>query len=162
VLTIFTLKLGEAKMAKEILAVSSRSSNPVSHLAYLINAALEARSSHSDSFSTDYRQQLCTLVGLSFTAALTEGSKMRTCKPSLAAFLRYNNLNRPEKFELLSVAIAKMVCNAIYSFKVLGYPWYFDDFLGALTHAVSPSDTVSTETKNGIREVLLELLEKYS
>ena len=49
-------------MAKEILAVSSRSSNPVSHLAYLINAALEARSSHSDSFSTDYKQQLRTLV----------------------------------------------------------------------------------------------------
>jgi len=149
-------------MAKDILAVSSRPSNPVSHLAYLIHAALEARSNHSDNFSTDYKQQLLTLVGLSYTATLAEGSKTRSCRPSLAAFLRYSNLIQPEKFEQLSVAIAEMVCNAIQPFKVLGYPWYYDDFLLAMTHAVSPSDAISVETKHGIQEVLFELLGKYS
>ncbi len=148
-------------MAKEILAVSSRPSNPVSHLAYLIHAALKERSSVSDSFSTDYKRQLSTLVGLSFTAVLTEGSKTRSCRPYLAAFLRYSNLSQQQgKLEELSVAIAEMVCNAIHPFKVLGFPWYYDDFLLAMTHTVSPSDAVSAETKKGIQEILLELLEK--
>ena len=125
-------------MAKQILAVSSRPSNPVSHLAYLINAAMKARSKLSDYFSTEYKQQLRTLVGLSFTAILAEGSKLRACRPSLVVLLRYNKLTQPEKFEQLSVAIAELVCNAIHPFKVLGYPRYFDDFLLAMTHAVSP------------------------
>ena len=148
-------------MAKEILAVSSRPGNPVSHLTYLIYAALEERSSFSDGFSIDYQRQLCTLVGLSFTAVLAEGSKTRQCGLSLAAFLCYSNLNQhQDKFEELSAAIAEMVCSSIYPFKVLGFPWYYDDFLLAMTHAVSPSDAVSAETKNGIQEILLELLEK--
>ena len=146
-------------MAKRILAVSSRPSNPVSQLAYLIHAALETRRDLSDDFSIDYKQHLRTLVGLSFAAVLSEGDKTRSCRPSLVEFLRYGNLVRPEKFEQLSVAISEMVCNAIDSFKALGYPRYYDDFLLAMTHAVSSSETVSDETKNGIQEILLELLD---
>lgn len=150
-------------MAKEILAVSSRPGNPVSHLAYLIHAALEERSNLSDNFSTDYQKQLCTLAGLSFTAVLAEGSKTRSCRPHFAAFLRYSNLTHQQgKFERLSVAVAEIACNAIYPFKVLGFPRYYDDFLLAMTHTVSSSDTPSAETKNGIQEILLELLEECS
>ncbi len=148
-------------MAKEILAVSQRPSNPVSQLAYLIHAALETRSHHSDNFSTDYKQQLCTLVGLSFTAVLTEGSKTGSFRPHIANFLRFRNLiHQPDKFEPLSVAISEMICNAILPFTVLGFPRYYDDFLVALTHAVSPSDAISIEIKNRMQEILLALLDK--
>lgn len=145
-------------MAKRILAVSSRPSNPVSHLAYLIHAALETRRDLSDDFSIDYKQHLHTLVGLSFTAMLSEGNKTRSCRSSLVDFLRYDDLIQPKKFEQLSAAISEMVCNAIASFKALGYPRYYDDFLLSMTHAVSSSETVSAETKSRIQEILLELL----
>jgi hypothetical protein len=68
--------------------------------------------------------------------------------------------HQQDEFERLSVAIAEMICNAIYPFRVLGFPQYYDDFLLAMTHTLSSSDTVSTETKNEIQEILLELLEK--
>jgi len=148
-------------MAKDILAVSSRPSNPVPHLAYLINAALEERCSSVVNIPTDYQQQLCTLMGLSFTAVMAEGSRTRSCRPHLAAFLRYSNLTQhQERFERLSVAVAEMVCNAIYPFKILGFPRYYDDFMLAMTNTLSPSSTVSDEIKDAIQEVLLKLLEK--
>ena len=119
------------------------------------------RSNHSDNFSTDYKQQLCTLVGLSFTAVLAEGSKTWSIRPHLATFLRYRNMvHQPDKLELLSVAIAEIICNAIYSFKVLGFPQYYDDFLNAIIYIVCSSDAISIEIKNGIQEILLELLDQ--
>ena len=148
-------------MAKEILAVSSRPSNPVSQLAYLIHAALDTRRNHSDNFSTEYMQQLCTLVGLSYTAVLSEGSKAWSFRPHIAIFLRYRSLiHQSDKVEQLSVAIAEMICHAIYPFKALGFPRYYDDFLNAIIYVVSSSDTTSIEIKNGIQEILLELLDQ--
>jgi hypothetical protein len=148
-------------MAKHILAVSSRPSNPVSHLAYLINAALEERCSSTADIPTDYQQQLCTLMGLSFTAVMAEGSRTRSCRPHLAAFLRYSRSTQHQgKFERLSLAIAEMVCNAIYPFKMLGFPRYYDDFMLAMTHTLSPSNTVTAKIKDAVQDVLLELLEK--
>ncbi len=148
-------------MAKEILAVSQRPSNPVSQLAYLIHAALDTRINHSDNFFIDYKQQLCTLVGLSFTVVLAEGSKIGAFRAHIATFLRYRSLiHQQDKLEALSVAIAEMICSAISPFTVLGFPRYYDDFLLALTHTVSPSDTISIEIRNRIQKILLELLDK--
>lgn len=147
-------------MAKQILAVSSRPSNPVSRLAYLIHAVLEERSAHSVNFSTDYKQQLCVLAGLSFTVVLAEGSKIKSFRPHLATFLRYNKLTHPNKFKPLSIALAEMIRNAIHPFKVLGFPHYYDDFLLAMSRAVSPSNRVSVKTKKVIQGILHELLMK--
>ena len=120
-------------MAKRILAVSLRPSNHVSQLAELIQAAFEERSTYSDYFSIDYKQQVHTFVGLAFAAVMAEGSKVKACRPLLASFFRYSALSRKKNFQPLSVAIAELVCKAMCPFKVLGYPRYYDDFLLAGT-----------------------------
>ena len=143
-------------MAKEILAVSTHPSNPVSQLAELIQAALEERSNHSEYFSTDYKQQLHTFVGLGFTAVMRKAANKVF---STYACILYYSTSRQEKFKQLS-SNCRMICNAMHPFKVLGYPRYYDDFLLAATHTVDPSDAASAETKNERQEKLLELLSK--
>ena len=145
-------------MAKRIVTVSSHPFNPVSQLAELIQAAFEERSVHSDYFSIDFKQQLRTFAGLGFAAVMAEGSKIKYCRPLLASFLRYSILPRKKNFQMLSVAVAELVCNAMCPFKVLGYPRYYDDFLLAGTRIVDPSGTAVSETKNERQEKLLELL----
>lgn len=103
-------------------------------------------------------QQLHTLVGLSFTAMLADEGKIRSCRLSLI-FLRYGNLIHPRKYEELAVAIAEITYSAFDSFKALGFPRYYDDFLLSMAHTASTSEIVSDETKNGIHEILLKLLD---
>ncbi len=151
-------------MAKRILAVSPCTSNPVSPIAYLIHAALQQRCQHSSDSHKEYQQTLATLVGLGFTAILSEGSRIESCKSHFDFCLQFREFiqgtDNPVNLAALSVSIAEIVCSAIYPFKVLGFPRYYDDFMLAMTHALTLSDTVSLDTKNRVQEILLELLEK--
>lgn len=147
-------------MANESLAVSSHHSNPVSHLAYLINAALQQYSEPSANYSINYRRELATLMGLAFTAALAEGSKARPCRMYLASFLRNGGLNQhPGRAEELAVTIAQMICNSIYSFKALGYPRYYDDFITALVNLLRSSSECNMHAEMGIKKMMRALFE---
>jgi len=94
---------------------------------------------------------------------LAEGSRARSCRPHLAIFLRYRNFTQhPDKLEPLSHAVAEMICNAIYPFKALGHPLYYDDFVAALVNTLKSSDTHNNKADEGIKRIMQELFEKYS
>ncbi len=150
-------------MANDILAVSSRSSNLVSQLAYLIDTALQERCNLSTDSHADYHRALTTLAGLGFTAILAEGSQVRSCRPYLATFLRYRDFTlHTDKLESLSHAIAEIICGAIRPFNVLGHPMYYDDFITALVKALKSSDTHDVKIDKGIKKMLQELFDKYT
>ncbi len=150
-------------MANDILAVSPRSSNLVSQLAYLIDTALQERCNLSSDSHTDYHRALTTLAGLGFTAVLAEGSQVRSCRPHLATFLRYRDFTQhADKLDVLSHAIAEIICSAIHPFSVLGHPMFYNDFIAALVNTLKSSDMHDAKTDKGIRKMLQELFERYS
>lgn len=150
-------------MANEIVAVSSRSGNLVSTIAYLIEATLQERCDLSSESNAIYLQQLATLTGLGFTAVLAEGSHIRPYRPHFATFLRYRDFTEhTDKFEPISHAIAEMVCSAFCPFKQLGHPRYYDDFINALVNVLTSSNTSDTEGRKGIKNMLQELLKQHN
>ena len=149
-------------MANAILAVSPHSSNTVTQIAYLIDAALHER---CDNFSTDsheiYHRALSTLASLGFTAILAEGSRAQSCQPHFATFLRYRNFTQhADKLEILSHAIAEIICNAMYPFQRLGHPLYYDDFITSLVITLKSSDEYDPKTDKRIKMLMQQLFEK--
>ena len=68
----------------------------------------------------------------------------------------------PESLLFLARTLANMVNIAAYSFHILGYPRYHEDFLTAL-HTLLQEESVSTAGKQDDAKQLLALLqEKYS
>lgn len=150
-------------MANESVAVSPHSSNPVSQIANLIDTALQERCDLPADSHADYKQELATLVGLGFTAVLAEGSRIRSCRPHFATFLRYRDFTQhADKLEQLSHAIAEVVCSAIYPFKVLAHPMYYDDFVNALINTLKSSNTHEAKIDKGIKKILQVLFEMCS
>jgi hypothetical protein len=152
-------------MANAILSTSTPLGNPVSEIAYLIDAALQERCHlPADIYlDTGYAESLATLVGLGFTAILAEGSRIRSCKPHLAYFLRYRHLTQQaDKTDQLAMTLANIICNAIQPFRVLGFPMYYDDFVSALINVLTSPTAGSPDTKNGIKNILHCLFEKCS
>ncbi len=151
-------------MVKRSLTVSPRSSNPVPQIASLIDAALQEHCALSPEFHADYQLELSTLTGLGFTAILAEGSRIRSCRPHFATFLRYRDFTRhTDRLEQLSHAIAAIICSSIYSFKKLGFPLYYDSFVTALVNTLkSPDSASNAELTKGIKKIMQELFEQCS
>ena len=148
-------------MANGSVATPSHSINPVSHLSYLIEAALQDSCNQPSDFHENYRRQFASLVGLSFTAMLAKGSWPRCSQWQLLTFLGYgdNFTQSKEKFEELSFIVAELVCNAMPPFKFLGMPRYFDDFMLALMHIIYPASMELTDKKRNIGKLLQTLFE---
>ncbi|MCE3238540.1 MAG: hypothetical protein K0R24_1521 [Gammaproteobacteria bacterium] len=150
-------------MANGILASSTSLGNPVSEIASLIDAALQKRCHlpTDNDLGATYAQLLSTTVGLGFTAILAEGSRIQSCKPHLATFLRYRDLTQSaNKASLLAMAIAKITCSAIQPFRVLGFPVYYDDFVSAFLHTLYPHFDASSDIRKEIKKTVRRLFEK--
>ena len=148
-------------MAKRILAVSPHASNPVSSIAYLIHAALQQRIECSADSYAEYQQTLGTLVGLGFTAILSEGSRAESCQPHFNLFLRCREVvNHRDNLEIVSVSIAEIICNAIYPFSRLGHPNYYHDFIETLMVLLKSSSPDKPDTEKGISVIMQELFDQ--
>jgi len=151
-------------MVKRSLTVSLHPSNPVPQIARLIDAALQKHCDLPQKIHADYQLELSTLMGLSFTAILAEGSQIASSRQYLATYLRYRNFNHHlDKLQQLSHAIATIVCSTIYSFKKLGFPLYYDSFMTALVNTLKlPIGDSDIEATKGIKNILQELFEHCS
>lgn len=150
-------------MAKRILAVSSRPSNLVSHLAYLIGKVLHERCDRPSDSHIGYRRVLSTLIGLGFTAIIADGKRVHQYRRHMSTFLRYCDFaQHAGKLSFLAKAVAEIVCAAIPRFSVLGHPIYYDDFIKALPLALQSSNKVDAKTLNEAQLMLQDLFEKYS
>ncbi len=149
-------------MVKRSLTVSPHSSNPVPQIAYLIDAALQEHCDLSYESHADYQLQLSTLTGLGLTAILAEGSRVQSCRPYFATFLRYRDFTQhTDRFEQLSYAIATIICSSVYPFKALGFPFYYDSFMTALVNTLKTPEGISNaETTKRIKQIVQELFEQ--
>ncbi|GEM_PF-1335623 len=149
-------------MAKRSVAIPSRSINPVPHLSYLIEAALQDSCDQPPDFHENYRRQFATLIGLGATAILAKGNWTLSTQWHLLTFLSYDDdfTQSKDKFERLSVIAAEMICNAITPFTFLGMPRYFDDFMSVMTHVIYPASMELADKKRNMRELLQTLFEK--
>jgi hypothetical protein len=149
-------------MANESVAIPSRSINSVSHLSYLIEAALQESCKEPSEFHENYRRQFATLVGLGFTAILVKGGQVQFCHLHLLAFLNFGNdfTQCTTKFESLSAVVAEIICSAISPFRFLGMPRYFDDFLLSITNVVYPPRMELVKKKEKIKQLLQILFEE--
>jgi hypothetical protein len=147
-------------MAKRIVTVSPQPSNPVSHIADLIHVALERRCGYSAASQKEFQQALAIVVGLSFTAILSEGSRLESCKPHLDFFLKCREFTQhTDDLKKLSVSISEIVSNAVYPFSVLGRPNYYADFMEAMVALLKSSpDADDTEADKRMLEMILREL----
>lgn len=149
-------------MANESLAVSSPHGNLVSEIAYLIETSLQERCDFSpdDHPYADYRRELATLMGLGFTVILAEGSRIRSCRSHFAAFLRYRDfIQHSDKLPQLSIIIAEIIYSAIYAFKMLGFPLYYDSFVQALVRLLQSHGLANAEKEKKIKKLIQQLFE---
>jgi hypothetical protein len=149
-------------MAKRSVAIPSLSINPVSHLSYLIEDVLQDSCNESSDFHENYRRQFATVIGLAFAAILAKGNCAHSNQWHMLTFWCYGNdfTQCTDRFERLSVIVAELICNALMSFKFLGMPRYFDDFVLAMTYILYPANMDSMDKKRNIRDLLQTLFEK--
>jgi hypothetical protein len=152
-------------MANESLAVSQPHGNPVSEIAYLIETSLQERCDFSpeDYPYSDYLRELKTLMGLGFTVILAEGSRVRSCRPHFATFLRYRDfIQHSDKLSQLAIVIAEIICSAIRPFKVLGFPLYYDSFVNKLANLLKSHGIANTEQEKKVKKLIQQLFEMCS
>jgi hypothetical protein len=147
-------------MVEPILTVSPHAINPVSYLARLIHVALRRRCRSSAASQKEFQKALAIVVGLSFTAILSEGSRVESCEPHLDFFLKYRNVtqytdNLKILFVSLSGSIAEIICHAIYPFSVLRCPNYYADFIEALVVLLK---SFNEEDPEGEKEIIKMIL----
>lgn len=142
-------------MAEHMLAVSSRQNNPILDISSLINESLLNMCANSDRFYLDYNE-LSTLIGLSLTAIMAEGTQVDVCKTHFETFLRYRYFPK-QKLEEVSIAISEIIHHGLHSFKTLGFPRYYDDFIWSLHRTLSSFST----TPIRIKQKLYQIFEQY-
>lgn len=100
------------------------------------------------------------LLGLGFTAILSEGSQVQLYKPHFDFFLQHRDFTQhADKLEILSVSVAEIVCGALCPFHTLGHPSYYDDFIKALVVVLKSSEVDSLAVEKGIRAIIQGLME---
>ncbi len=136
-------------------------SSYISPIAYLICAALEQHSQCSADSYKEYQQALATVVGLGFTAILSEGSRVESCVPHVTIFLQCRDfIQRADKIEIVSVSIAEIICNAIPPFNMLKHPSYYHNFRAALMTLLKSSSADNPKIDKKIESLLRELFSR--
>lgn len=140
-------------MAKIILAASTR------HRNYILKN-FSANSDYLCDNSTNFDlpppysfQELDILIGLAFTAILVQGTEVASCRAQLDIFLDYRHAHfyLPQK---ITFAISHILKKGFSAFKFLGYPYYFDDFMGAYYRILNSTNSISSWIKQEMQEIL--------
>ena len=127
-------------MAKASLAVHPLSRNDISIIAKLLEQSFDYYLNHISPFYSDYLCSLRTVVGLGYTAVLTDTFKLSTYQRYLNCFIeqKKGDFRKAEGAKkLIAQVTAEMVGTAVSSFKVLRYPLYYGEFVKALHHTIA-------------------------
>ena len=142
-------------MANKIVAVSTRHRNSNLRIASTKNEYLENKCSISTDFTSFSSHQLNTLMGLAFTAVLSEGSLVEGCWDDFSIFIDNRNaLLDPDKLPVLVTAISYILKCGFSAFKTLGFPYFYDDYMWAYLQLVSPHTVIPMEIKKEMRRIL--------
>lgn len=126
-------------MAKNIIATHDTSCNTILSISRKIEEALRKKSNQSTESIVEIRTQLTTLFGLSLTAVASERSLYNEKDPSIKQFLKmfYGSqsdfdLDNELSSDAMIQFFAEIIHKAAHSFKHLGFPYYYDDFVLSL------------------------------
>jgi hypothetical protein len=119
-------------MANEILAVSSRRRNSILG-SFSANQENLGNYGASDDYFNFLLPELNTIIGLAFTAVLTEETNLVFCRYELNCFLNNRDLIQDESMleMVLLPSITYILESGFSAFKSLGYPRYYDDFIAS-------------------------------
>lgn len=127
-------------MAKSILTGEPFSRNDISKLAQLFEQSFDYYVNNQSPFFPDYLKALRTMIGLAFTAALTDRDLFFTYQHYLERFIAQDlgdfKIN-PGAKRGISQAVAEMVNTGAISFYALRFPRYYDDFRVALCYTLA-------------------------
>ncbi len=74
----------------------------------------------------DYQRSLSVVIGLGFTAALVDSDLLAIYQPRLNLFIQYGDfIKHPGHCQVVSIAQAEMINDALYLFEVIRYPNYY-------------------------------------
>ena len=137
-------------MAKGILAGEPLLRNDLFVLAQKFEHSLDYYTNHNSPFFSDYLRAVRTLVGLGFTAALSDRHLLYLYQPHLARFLaaeeRDFKLSHESK-KGVARAVAEMVYTASLCFYTLKFPQYYNDFIAVLRYILTQVPGTSSEQK---------------
>ena len=108
-------------------------------------------------FEREYLRDVLTLVGLSFTALLVDGSLLVTYETRLQTIIRYREFKEHQEYlHMFSRAIAEIIAGGTFVFEFVKYPNYHEEFL-RLIHTTVNDIRVSGVTLED-RQRLVQLL----
>ena len=149
-------------MAKEILAVSARPRNYNVGIYSLILANLKKYYAMPDGAQYNIYPELDTLVGLGFTAAMSEGTHRQACKSRVDSFVRYRDfILHKGKLSEIAVIIAEIIQYAMYAFNKLDFPRYYDDFVWALHKTLRSHHGTPEEIRKKNQRIIAMLFEQF-
>ncbi len=125
-------------MANSTLTALPLSGNDIYRLAQIFHASFKRYCDLCDPNEKDYLREISALVGLSFTAILTDGRLLCIYESRLQTFIRYREFKEhPEYLQMFSRAIAEIVAGGAYVFSFVKYPVYHEEFCRLLRKALS-------------------------
>jgi hypothetical protein len=129
-LTTFTLLGGN--MANDSLSTTPFSHNDVLVLARLFEVSFDYYRHHTSPNVSDFIGELRTLAGLGLTASLVDGGGLYPYQIHFDQFIRSNKgdfRGDPGTSALWGQLMAGMLTLGLDSFRRLGYPGYYADFI---------------------------------
>ena len=123
--------------------------NDLRIVARIFEQTLDYYQNHSSLLVSEYLQELRTLIGHGFTAALAEGHLLHVYQPQLACFMAAQeelNTNQQAK-RRMAQSTAELVHVATLCFYKLKFPPYYHNFLALLRHTLSQVPGVGWENE---------------
>ena len=126
-------------MAKHMLTALPFSRNEISTLAHLFELSFDYHLNGRSAFFTDYLRSLRTVAGLGFTAVLADRSLLSIYQIYLRQFMAQEegDFSKSPNKTFIAQSVAEMVGTAAISFRVLGFPCYYEAFNRALGDTVA-------------------------
>lgn len=136
-------------MANWILTATPLSCNDIPILAQILQKSFDYYANHNSAFFKEYLQALRTVVGLGFSAVLTDEFLLTCYQNYLNPFINCGKGDfKVHEGSLLGIAqqTAEMVRIATISFQALQYPRYYADYIGALHYVMKRIATIGELT----------------
>ena len=140
-------------MAKSMLSISTAPCNNFTEV-FATNNAILNNKCPACHFRDGPYPELDTIVGLGFTAILTEGSEIDVCSTHIETYICFRDFYHYGSAEILSATVSEIVSVSIRAFKKLGHPSYYNDFIWAIYRVISTDHPIPIEIKQAIEKIL--------
>lgn len=142
-------------MANESLASSARRRNSILRI-LSTNGFHLCNNDSSPPNPPSFFHEFDMLIGLAFTAVVASGHDVTICRSLLGVFFDHR-----EEYEDITgyalVAAKDILRQGFIAFKLLGFPYYFDDFLNTYRCILKPTHPIPSTIKYEMQQILNEL-----